>query len=106
MTDLKAEAIKLIEQMPEDELERIMATLRAKATPVDPVEKRRKAQEAFQRLQKYIGRLPANFDYKKELEASMAAYAELQKYRRPNAAEIDYKAEYQKALEEKYADIG
>ena len=68
MTELKAEAIKLILKMPENELDSIIGLLRKKATPVDPEEDKRRAQAAFQNLQKYIGRLPADFDYKKELE--------------------------------------
>ncbi len=68
MTELKAEAIRLILKMPENELIPLMETLRKKATPVDPEEDKRRAQAAFQNLHKYIGRLPADFDYKKELE--------------------------------------
>lgn len=68
MTELKAEAIRLILKMPENELIPLMETLRKKATPVDPEEKLRRSQAAFQNLHKYIGRLPADFDYKKELE--------------------------------------
>ncbi len=68
MTDLKAEAIRLIMKMPEFELDSIMELLRQKATPVDPEEDKRRAQAAFQHLHKFIGRLPADFDYEKELE--------------------------------------
>lgn len=68
MTDLKAEAIRLILKMPEVEVDSIIELLRKKATPVDPEEDKRKAQAAFQHLHKFMGRLPADFDYKKELE--------------------------------------
>lgn len=68
MTDLKAEAIRLILKMPEVEVDSIIELLRKKATPVDPEEDKRKAQVAFQHLHKFMGRLPADFDYKKELE--------------------------------------
>lgn len=68
MTDLKAEAIRLILKMPEVEVDSIIELLRKKATPVDPGEDKRKAQAAFQHLHKFMGRLPADFDYKKELE--------------------------------------
>lgn len=71
MTDLKAEAIRLILKMPEVEVDSIIELLRKKATPVDPEEKKRKAQAAFQHLHKFMGRLPADFDYKKELEEAL-----------------------------------
>lgn len=68
MSEMKEEAKRLIDEMPERELALIMSTLRAKAAPVDEEDKKRRRQEAWARLNKYIGRLPADFDYKKELE--------------------------------------
>ena len=73
MSNLKTEAINLIEEIPDGELEMIIPLLRAKVKPVDPEEKKRKSQEAFKRLHKYMGRLPADFDYKKELEEALEA---------------------------------
>ena len=68
MADLRAEAMRLIQQMPDRELALIMSTLREKANPVDEEEAQRKRDEGWKTFQKYIGRLPADFDYKKELE--------------------------------------
>ena len=73
MSNLKTEAINLIEQIPDDEMATIIETLRAKVKPVDPEEDKRQAQAAFKRLHKYMGRLPADFDYKKELEEALEA---------------------------------
>ena len=68
MSPVKIEAIKLIMKMPDVEVDSILETLRKKAIPVDKEEKRRKAMEGLKILEKYMGRLPADFDYKKELE--------------------------------------
>ncbi len=90
MTELKAEAIKMIQHMPNKELIKLMSYLESSGIAATF----KKSQETLK-------------NYNPEtLKDSMAAYEELQKYRRPSEVEIDYKAEYQKALEEKYADIG
>ena len=90
MTDLRIEAMKIIEHMPSKELIKLMAYLESSGIAA-----------TFQKSQETLK------NYNPEtLKNSMAAYKELQKYRRPSKVEIDYKAEYQKALEEKYADIG
>ena len=59
MADLRAEAMQLIQQMPDRELALIMSTLREKAKPVDEEEAQRKRDEGWKTFQKYIGRLPA-----------------------------------------------
>jgi len=43
------------------------AVLNIDSTDETSEEKRAKGQEAFRRLTKYLGILPADFDYKKEL---------------------------------------
>ncbi len=64
MSDLRAEAISLINKMPDSELAEIVPDLR---------ERRAKAaREAYERIHQIISQnkknLPADFDYERELE--------------------------------------
>lgn len=81
MTDLKAEAIKLIEQMPAEEMPRIFLEIQSmykrycQYTSAEKALKTQHAQKALEEIhaisEKYRGKIPADFDYKKELEDAL-----------------------------------
>ena len=85
MTDLKAEAMSLIEKMPENEMPRVLTEI----------------QNLYER---YRPRTPEE----KELEKkrSMAAWENLQKFVKENRlrprGQVDYKKEIEEIREEKY----
>lgn len=74
MADLRAQAMDLLAKIPEENMPQVLsqiATMYEKYRPLtaeEQAEDNRRRKEAWERLQKYIGRLPADFDYKKELE--------------------------------------
>lgn len=75
MTDLKAKAIKIIEQIPDDRMNyvlRNLESLQKYSKPVDYTEDElKKSQQAFENLMKTVRKhkisLPADYDYKEEI---------------------------------------
>ena len=78
MTELKAEAISLIEKMPENEMPRVLKEIQnlyERYRPRTPEEKeleKQRAMAAWENLQKFVKenrlRPRGQFDYKKEIE--------------------------------------
>lgn len=75
MSELKAKAIKIIEQFPEERMEYVLKNLenlQKNFQPSDLQEKKRKSQEAWAEIHKIMAphrdKFPKNFDYKKELQ--------------------------------------
>ena len=89
MTDLKAKAMKIIEQIPDEHMDYVLRNLESllkESKTVDYTEEElRASQAAFERLQKSFGCLE---DYKEVLEKQ------------------DYRDEIAEAVFEKYASIG
>lgn len=74
MSDMKAEAIKIIEQMPDKDMDYVLNSLKSlyeRFKPVDPEKKRRESRAAMERIYKILAENPikvsADFDEKKEL---------------------------------------
>ncbi len=82
MTDLKAEAKQLIEKIPEEELAQIMSTLRAAAKPPEEKDSMAALARIVERARKNREKIPADFDYKKELEEIREE--RFKKYANPN----------------------
>ena len=75
MTDLKAKAIKIIEQMPEENMNYVLSNLESlqnNLKPIDKEEKKRMAREAWAKIHEimkpYRDKFPKDFDYKKDLQ--------------------------------------
>ena len=75
MTDLKAKAIKIIENFPDDRMDyvlRNLESLQENFKPVDREERKRRANEAWKEIHRimkpYRDKFPKDFDYKEELQ--------------------------------------
>ena len=64
MADLRAEAMRLIQLLPEEELAEILPELKARRSAVALAA----LDRIVERARKNRDRIPADFDYKKELE--------------------------------------
>lgn len=74
MNDMKSEAIKIIEAIPDENMKYVLRSLKSlqeEFKPVDPEEKKRESQAAWARIQSILAdnpvKVPEDFDYKKEL---------------------------------------
>ncbi len=75
MTDLKAKAIKIIENFPDDRMDyvlRNLESLQENFKPVDKEERKRRANEALAKIYEimtpYRDKFPKDFDCKKEMQ--------------------------------------
>ena len=64
MTELREKTLNLIKELPEDKLLSVIDFINNDSN--EKIIKKKK--QALENLKKYQGRLPENFDYKKELE--------------------------------------
>ena len=64
MTELREKTLNLIKELPEDKLLSVINFIKSDSNEKIINDKK----QALENLNKYQGRLPENFDYKKELE--------------------------------------
>lgn len=68
MTQIKERAVEMIQRMPDDNMLYVINILQnLEAMTADKYADREQAMASFQDILKYAGRLPADFDAKKEL---------------------------------------
>ncbi len=81
MTALKKEAVQIIENLEEEDMIQVVAYLRNFNSSEFPNKDRNAAMEGLRVLQSFAGTLPADFDYKKELEeAREEKYGRIDRY--------------------------
>ena len=67
MTALKEEAVKIIENMKDDDMAQVVAYLKKFALLKAEQKDREKAMKGIETLLSFAGTLPQDFDYEKEL---------------------------------------